>query len=93
MNNNQLTFFVAHSDIDEAHAVEVMKIIERVCKTDEDWHAVAEVAATSLRLTGQMLDQVHEEYLCLMSKQRSRYSRARDQLFPVESRAAEEGTA
>ena len=92
LSNNQLTFFVAHSDIDDVHAADVKKIIERVCRTEEDWLAVAEVAVTSLRLTGRMLDEVHDEYIALMAKQPSRYSLARDQLFSAESLSPAEST-
>ncbi|NOK36002.1 iron-containing redox enzyme family protein [Corallococcus exercitus] len=81
LKDSQLTFFVAHSSIDEAHAEEVRTVIERVAKTDEDWEAITETAETSLRLTGRMLDAVHGEFRKLMGGEKSRYVAAREALF------------
>jgi S-adenosylmethionine/arginine decarboxylase-like enzyme len=83
LRESQLTFFIAHSSIDEAHAREVRRIIERVAKTDADWDAIGETAETSLRLTGRMLDAIHNEYVVLMSGAASRYSLAKSVLFPT----------
>ncbi|WP_186131373.1 iron-containing redox enzyme family protein [Burkholderia gladioli] len=81
LKDSQLTFFVAHSSIDEAHAREVRSVIERVAKTEADWEAIGETAEVSLRLTGRMLDEVHHESMKLASGQPSRYSSVRDALF------------
>lgn len=62
LQNNQLTFFIAHSDIDEAHAAEVREIIERHANTDEDREAVARVMRSSLYLTGEMLHGAFRAY-------------------------------
>ncbi len=59
---SQLTFFVAHSDIDADHFEEVKNIIRRTCKTEQDLAAVSHVMETSLRLTGRMLEAVYDEY-------------------------------
>ncbi|NVE24262.1 iron-containing redox enzyme family protein [Burkholderia glumae] len=82
LKDSQLTFFVAHSSIDEEHAREVRSVIERVAKSQEDWDAIGETAEASLRLTGQMLDEVHREYMKLVSGQPSRYRAVCDALFP-----------
>lgn len=81
LKDNQLTFFVAHSSIDEKHAREVRSVIERVAKTSADWEAIGETAEVSLRLTGRMLDEVYHEYRKLTNGQPSRYRSVRDTLF------------
>lgn len=58
----QLTFFVAHSDIDVEHFNEIKVILQRTCKRQCDWDAIANVMETSLRLTGNMLEAVYEQY-------------------------------
>lgn len=63
LKNSQLTFFVAHSDIDDEHAKEVQDMITQFAKTEADWRAIEDVARKSLRLTGNILDEVWAEYL------------------------------
>ncbi|WP_085713078.1 MULTISPECIES: iron-containing redox enzyme family protein [unclassified Pseudomonas] len=58
----QLTFFVAHSDIDIEHFNEIKLMLQRTCKRQDDWDAIAIVMETSLRLTGNMLEAVYEQY-------------------------------
>lgn len=55
---SQMTFFMAHSDIDEHHAEEVKKVMLQNCRTQEDWRAVERVMTTSLNLTAQMLTAI-----------------------------------
>lgn len=62
LNDQQLTFFVAHGTIDTEHFAEIKTILERTCKTEEDWASVRRVMQTSLSLTGKMLDAVYREY-------------------------------
>ncbi|RKP52556.1 iron-containing redox enzyme family protein [Trinickia fusca] len=83
LKDSQLTFFVAHSAIDEEHAKEVCNVIERVAKSQSDWDAIGETAEVSLRLTGRMLDEVHAEYQKLVAGLPSRYASVRDALFPT----------
>jgi thiaminase len=83
LKDSQLTFFVAHSAIDEEHARDVRNVIERVAKTQSDWDAIGETAEVSLRLTGRMLHDVHAEYQKLVGGFPSRYSSTRDALFPT----------
>lgn len=59
---SQMTFFVAHSDIDEDHFLEVRNTIKRTCKTPADLEAVRKVMVHSLQLTGKMLDGVYAAY-------------------------------
>jgi pyrroloquinoline quinone (PQQ) biosynthesis protein C len=75
--DSQLTFFVAHSEIDDDHAKEVRLMLERTCKNDADWRAVAEAAQTSLRLTGRMIEAVFDEYQHLMNDKSWRYAALR----------------
>ena len=58
----QLTFFIAHSDIDIEHFNEIKLILQRTCKTQADWDAITNVMETSLRLTGNMLEAVYTQY-------------------------------
>lgn len=58
LNDDNMTFFVAHSNIDEKHAVEVKDAIGKWVKTLEELEATAQVARTTLYLTGQLMDSV-----------------------------------
>jgi hypothetical protein len=57
LTDRQMTFFVAHSDIDAEHSAEVKRIIAKVVRTEAEADAVLAVATTSLWLTTQLLDQ------------------------------------
>ncbi|MEL7486640.1 MAG: iron-containing redox enzyme family protein [Pseudomonadota bacterium] len=57
LSDDQMTFFVAHSAIDEKHSEEVRAVIDEWVRTDEERAAVIETARTTLFLTGQILDQ------------------------------------
>ncbi len=70
----QMTFFVAHSKIDEDHAEQVRRMIAQNCKTDQDWHDVERVMATSLRLMGNMMEEIHAEYERLLKEQSPGYA-------------------
>lgn len=59
---SQLTFFIAHSDIDADHFDEIKTIMRRACRSERDWTDIARVMETSLRLTGAMLEAVYDEY-------------------------------
>lgn len=62
LENSQLTFFIAHSDIDADHFEEVKNIIRRVCKSEGDLDALKRVMENTLKLTGDMLNAVYQEY-------------------------------
>lgn len=57
LSPKQMTFFVAHSAIDEEHAVEVRKILE-LCPEDQ-WPDVETVLLTTIRLTGSLMTSVY----------------------------------
>lgn len=63
LTDRNLTFFVAHSSIDERHSKEVREALEKSATTDARRHAVIEVAETTLYLTGQILDRALDKYL------------------------------
>lgn len=63
LTEKQLTFFIAHAVIDEKHADDVNNAIDRWVITEEDKEAVRLVAKTTLFLTGQILENVAQEYL------------------------------
>lgn len=60
--DEQMTFFVAHSTIDEKHSEEVRAAIQRSVKTDEERAQIKEVARVTLYLTGQLLEESFLEY-------------------------------
>jgi len=62
LSDRNMTFFVAHSKIDAKHSVEVREMIERHATTEKHQDAVAQVAETSLYLTGAILDGVAHAY-------------------------------
>ena len=57
LHDRQMTFFVAHSSVDEGHAQEVRQIMAKVVGTPEQADAVLATAQTTLWLTLQILDQ------------------------------------
>jgi pyrroloquinoline quinone (PQQ) biosynthesis protein C len=70
LNNNNMTFFVAHSSIDEKHSAEVKAIMEKVIKTDEDKKKIKEVANVTLYLTGKLLEESLNEYMRSKNKKK-----------------------
>jgi pyrroloquinoline quinone (PQQ) biosynthesis protein C len=60
IDDRNMTFFAAHSVIDVKHAEEVRSAIRRAVTTIEQGDAVHRVAATSLWLTLQLLEQAFE---------------------------------
>ncbi len=74
LKDTQLTFFIAHSNIDEDHAKEVQDMIVRHVKTDKDWEDIKTVMLTSLTLQERLLDGAFEEYNNLISGNESRYN-------------------
>lgn len=63
LRDEVMTFFVAHSTIDEKHSEEVRLAMERAVKTEEDRRLVREVARVTLWLTGQLLEEALRAYL------------------------------
>lgn len=74
LNNKHTTFLVSHAAIDEDHAAEIESMIQKYCKSDDDWASVQDVLITSLKLQSEMLDHVVEEFLKLQSGLPTRYS-------------------
>ena len=62
LTDSQMTFFIAHSSIDQKHAEEVEHMIVKQAKTPEDWQTMERVMIQTLRLTGRMLDAVYSSY-------------------------------
>lgn len=62
LSDNQLTFFIAHAVIDEKHAEDVNRAIDRWVVTEEEKESVRQVARTTLFLTGQILESVANEF-------------------------------
>ena len=57
--NGQMTFFVAHSDVDREHFAEVRRVIAQTCDSEELRADLLDVLRTSLALTGGILAGVH----------------------------------
>jgi hypothetical protein len=57
LSDRQMTFFVAHSSVDEGHAHEVRHILSKVVRTPAQADAVFHTAQTTLWLTLQILEQ------------------------------------
>lgn len=57
LKDEQMTFFVAHSAIDEKHSEEVRLAMQRAVRTDEDRRQIKEVARVTLWLTGQLMEE------------------------------------
>lgn len=74
LDKNQMTFFIAHSEIDEKHSEEVKSIISRTCKNINDWKDMVTVAETSMRLANFMTEAVYREYCLFMQGKSERYS-------------------
>lgn len=62
LKDEQMTFFVAHSTIDEKHAEEVRQAMKRAVKTEEERALIKDVAKVTLYLTGQLLEESLLEY-------------------------------
>ncbi len=69
----QMSFLVAHAKIDEVHAAEVQRLILKNCKDEKDWRDLETVMVTSLRLTGNMLEEVFDEYKRLCHQGGTKY--------------------
>lgn len=63
LKDEQMTFFVAHSTIDEKHAEEVRMAMQRAVKTEEHRRQIKEVARVTLWLTGQLMEEALRVYL------------------------------
>ncbi|WP_076585764.1 iron-containing redox enzyme family protein [Vibrio ostreicida] len=63
LSDNQMTFFIAHADIDVQHALDVENAILDWVSSDEERESVKQVARTSLYLTGKILEGVAHQYL------------------------------
>ncbi|HEY5833831.1 TenA family transcriptional regulator [Streptomyces sp.] len=62
LSDREMSFFVAHAEIDAKHSDEVREQIERWAVSEEDQYKVLQVAKTSLWLTGQLLDDSYRAY-------------------------------
>ncbi len=62
LQDKDMTFFVAHSHIDEKHSEEVREAMCRAVKTDEQREAIKQVARVTLFLTGQLLEESFRKF-------------------------------
>jgi hypothetical protein len=60
LTDRQMTFFVAHSDIDSEHAAEVRRAITKFASTSEQTESIYRVAETTLWLTTEIMRQTFE---------------------------------
>ncbi|QDI03455.1 iron-containing redox enzyme family protein [Xanthomonas cerealis pv. cerealis] len=66
-----MSFFVAHSDIDAKHSEEVIEAIGENALSLSEQEDIIDVATTTLYLTGQILEQVEREYRQSLTTSRS----------------------
>lgn len=71
LTDARMSFFVAHSSIDEKHSKEVRDAIQAWVRTDADAIAVKRVARTTLYLTGQILESAYEQATSFSDDNRS----------------------
>ncbi|MBI3381925.1 MAG: iron-containing redox enzyme family protein [Aquabacterium sp.] len=57
-----MTFFVAHSEIDAGHSAEVLEAMRAAEPTEQEKADIVNVARTTLYLTGQILERVALEH-------------------------------
>lgn len=62
LTDRDMSFFVAHAEIDTKHADEVREAIRRSVHTAEQAEGVLRVAATTLSLTHLLMEQAFEEW-------------------------------
>ncbi|MCK9895091.1 iron-containing redox enzyme family protein [Frankia sp. AgB32] len=63
LGDDQMTFFVEHSTIDEAHFNGVRRAIKEAVRSEEDRVAIRRVLEESLHLQGLLLDGVFRAYV------------------------------
>lgn len=83
LKEDQLSFFIAHSSIDEKHFKEVADMILSFCYSEQDFQDITRVMETSLRLTGQMLDNVYHEYQKVLQGKSNLYPFLSKQSIPA----------
>lgn len=66
LNDNQMSFFIAHAEIDAGHAEEVREQIEKNVTEPADQRRLLRAAEVTLWLTGQLLEQ---SYLVSVARQ------------------------
>jgi pyrroloquinoline quinone (PQQ) biosynthesis protein C len=62
LSDRQMTFFVAHAELDADHFTDVEKIIARTCTESDLQQNLVSVLKTTLYLTGSILHAVHERW-------------------------------
>jgi len=68
LTDDNMSFFIAHSNIDEEHSQEVKRVIEKFVTDERDREKVMQVAQTTLYLTGNLLDAATEKTLAATEK-------------------------
>jgi pyrroloquinoline quinone (PQQ) biosynthesis protein C len=63
IGDKEMTFFVAHAEIDTEHFEEVQKVVGTFCTTRELQEELLDVLKTTLHLQGQMLEAVYQVYV------------------------------
>lgn len=63
LTDQNMSFFIAHSDIDAEHSKEVQRVIEQFVTEESAQEKVIQVAKTTLYLTGKILDAATEATL------------------------------
>jgi pyrroloquinoline quinone (PQQ) biosynthesis protein C len=69
LTKSQMTFFMAHSEIDAKHADEVASVISSSVRSEKDWDDIERVMTTSLKLTSAMLTDINDAFLDLVKNE------------------------
>lgn len=62
IDDRQMTFFVAHAEIDTEHFEEVKDVVQQFCRAPELQEETLNVLRTTLHLQGEMLEGVYRVY-------------------------------
>ncbi|MBN2892552.1 MAG: iron-containing redox enzyme family protein [Bacteroidales bacterium] len=73
LSEKQMTFYISHEEIDKKHGKDIERVLVQLCKTEEDWEDITEVAKTTLNLTFEMIGGIVKEYEKLLNGEKSKY--------------------
>ncbi|MCK6445124.1 MAG: iron-containing redox enzyme family protein [Planctomycetes bacterium] len=69
LSDAQMTFFVAHSEIDRDHFTEVEHVVATYCTTTETQAGTLEVLERTLHLQGAVIDAVHARWAAARARE------------------------
>ncbi len=73
LKNSNLTFLVAHGEIDDHHFKEIMDIMNSQITTEDDKESIKDVMIKSLEMTNSMLEDIYNLYQDVKSGENTNY--------------------